>query len=87
MAIGSDMLWANVISIKTMIKLAEAVGGESEKFYLFMKNQVIVKLLDTVDALVVVDVLNQVKNSITKILCMSLDQKDKCHISGITNFF
>ena len=81
------MLWANVITIKPLIKLAEAVGGESEKVYLFIKNQVIVELLDTVDVLVVVDVLNQVKYSITKIVCMSLDQKYKCHISGITNFF
>ena len=72
--IGSDMLWANVIAIKTLIELAEAVGGESEKVYLFIKNQVIVELLDTVDVLVVVDVLNQVKHLITKILFVSLDQ-------------
>ena len=81
------MLWANVIAIKPLIKLAEAVSGESEKVYLFIKNPVIVEHLDTVDVLVVVDVLNQVKYSITKILSMSLDQKDKCHISGITNLF
>ena len=71
----SARIWANVISIEPLIDLAEAVGGDSDKVYLLTNTQLIVKLLDTVDFIVVLDFLNKVKQSITKILRISPDQK------------